>query len=102
MGHCMGIARFSRYREMLQHIIWVLGYDTWNVHVPTPQVKMSWSSMNHGDSFILDLWTKLWVWQGETTGEIEKIKALEVALRIRDEERGSGTKLCPIGAWVGG
>lgn len=63
---------------------------------------MSWSSMNHGDGFILDLGTKLWVWQGEKTGKMEKIKALEAALRIRDEERGGKAKLCPIGGWVGG
>ncbi len=54
--------------------------------------------MNHGDGFILDLGLKLWVWQGEEAGKMEKIKALEVARRIRDEERGGRAEVSPIGA----
>lgn len=59
---------------------------------------MSWSSMNHGDRFILDLGQELWVWQGEEAGRMEKIKALEVARRIRDEEQGGRIRVYPDGA----
>ena len=62
---------------------------------------MSWKSMNHGDVFILDLGLKVWVWQGEEAGKMEKIKGLDVARRIRDEERGGRAELCPIGGWEG-
>ena len=80
----------------------VLGCNVHGLRVPSHQVKLSWSSMNHGDGFILDLGLKLWVWQGEEAGKMEKIKALEVARRIRDEERGGRADVCPIGACVGG
>ena len=72
------------------------------VGVPLLQVKMSWSSMNHGDCFLLDLGLQIWVWQGEEAGKMEKIKALEVARRIRDEERGGRAQVFPIGALVSG
>lgn len=65
-------------------------------NIRVQQVKLSWSSMNHGDGFILDLGLKLWVWQGEEAGKMEKIKALEVARRIRDEERGGRAEVSPI------
>ena len=44
--------------------------------------------MNHGDSFILDEGRTLTVWIGEGSSPVEKRKALEVARRIKDEERG--------------
>lgn len=52
------------------------------------QTKLAWDSMNSGDCFILDLGLTIYVWNGSSAGRMEKIKALDVARRIRDEERG--------------
>ena len=54
----------------------------------TFQTKLAWKSMNHGDVFILDLGLAIYVWNGKESGRLEKIKGLDVARRIRDEERG--------------
>ena len=53
--------------------------------------------MNSGDCFILDLGLTLYVWNGAEAGRMEKIKALDVARRIRDEERGGKAKLEVLG-----
>ena len=58
---------------------------------------MAWSSMNSGDCFILDLGLTIYVWNGASAGKMEKIKALDVARRIRDEERGGRAALEVMG-----
>ena len=62
-------------------------------NIRVQQTKLAWSSMNSGDVFILDLGLTLYVWNGSEAGRLEKIKGLEVANRIRDEERGGRAKL---------
>lgn len=61
------------------------------------QTKMAWESINSGDCFILDLGLTIYVWNGSSAGNMEKIKALDVARRIRDEERGGRAKLEVMG-----
>ena len=56
--------------------------------------------MNSGDVFILDLGLTIYVWNGKESGRLEKIKGLEVARRIRDEERGGRASLEPIGTFT--
>ena len=55
--------------------------------------------MNSGDVFILDLGLTIYVWNGKESGRLEKIKGLEVARRIRDEERGGRAKLETVGMY---
>ena len=55
--------------------------------------------MNSGDCFILDLGLTIYVWNGSGAGRLEKMKALDVARRIRDEERGGKAKLEVMGKW---
>ena len=57
-------------------------------NIRVQEVKLTFKSMNHGDSFILDEGRTLTVWIGEGSSPVEKRKALEVARRIKDEERG--------------
>lgn len=61
-------------------------------NIRVQQTKISWSSMNSGDVFILDLGLTIWVWNGSQAGRLEKIKGLDVARRIRDEERGGSRR----------
>ena len=53
--------------------------------------------MNSGDCFILDLGLTIYVWNGGSAGLMEKRKALDVARRIRDEERGGRAALEVMG-----
>ena len=66
-------------------------------NIRVQQTKLAWNAMNSGDVFILDLGLTIYVWNGKDSGRLEKIKGLEVARRIRDEERGGRAKLEVIG-----
>ena len=68
-------------------------------NIRVQQTKLAWSSMNSGDVFILDLGLTIYVWNGKEAGRLEKIKGLEVANRIRDEERGGRAKLEIMGMY---
>ena len=63
------------------------------------QTKLAWASMNSGDCFILDLGLTIYVWNGATAGLMEKRKSLDVARRIRDEERGGRAAMEVMGLW---
>ena len=66
-------------------------------HLVCLQTKLAWSSMNSGDCFILDMGLTIYVWNGASAGLMEKRKALDVARRIRDEERGGRAALEVMG-----
>ncbi|XP_056315789.1 scinderin like a [Danio aesculapii] len=51
------------------------------------EVNMSWASFNHGDCFILDLGKDIYQWCGSECNRFERIKASEVSIGIRDNER---------------
>lgn len=51
-------------------------------------VPLSTQSLNSGDSFVLDLGTKLFVWSGKEAHRLEKAKALDVATALRDDRQG--------------
>jgi len=53
------------------------------------EVRMEWSSMNHGDTFILDSGSIIFIWAGSRSSGMEKITASHLANRLRDrvEER---------------
>ena len=52
--------------------------------------------MNSGDVFIIDFGLTIYVWNGSGSTHVEKMKALDAAMRLRDEERG-GAKIEIIG-----
>lgn len=54
-------------------------------HVRVSETQIGWSSMNHGDAFILDTGVVLFVWVGKEASRTERIKALEHARQLRDE-----------------
>lgn len=74
-------------------------YETRLLHVKgrrnirVQQTKLAWRSMNRGDVFILDQGLTIYVWNGCEAGNMEKVKGLDVARRIRDEERGGRAKV---------
>eukprot|EP00770_Monocercomonoides_exilis_P004072 MONOS_4053.1-p1 / transcript=MONOS_4053.1 / gene=MONOS_4053 / organism=Monocercomonoides_exilis_PA203 / gene_product=villin / transcript_product=villin / location=Mono_scaffold00103:18784-21701(-) / protein_length=856 / sequence_SO=supercontig / SO=protein_coding / is_pseudo=false len=56
-------------------------------NVRVSRVDLKASSMNHGDVFILDCGKTLFVWLGNGCDKAEKAKGLEVAQKIRNEEK---------------
>uniref|UniRef100_A0A671XTT5 Scinderin like b n=1 Tax=Sparus aurata TaxID=8175 RepID=A0A671XTT5_SPAAU len=57
------------------------------------EVELSWASFNKGDSFILDLGKDVYQWCGSECNRYERLKASEVSIGIRDNERNGRAKL---------
>uniref|UniRef100_A0A7N6C402 Gelsolin-like domain-containing protein n=1 Tax=Anabas testudineus TaxID=64144 RepID=A0A7N6C402_ANATE len=57
------------------------------------EVNMSWASFNKGDCFIIDLGKDIYQWCGSECNRFERLKASEVAIGIRDNERNGRAKL---------
>ncbi|KAK9973237.1 hypothetical protein ABG768_023978 [Culter alburnus] len=57
------------------------------------EVNMSWASFNRGDCFIIDLGKDIYQWCGSECNRFERLKASEVAIGIRDNERNGRTSL---------
>nr|XP_043887257.1 scinderin like b [Solea senegalensis] len=57
------------------------------------EVDMSWNSFNTGDCFIIDLGKDVYLWCGSESHYLERLKASEVGIDIRDNERNGRAKL---------
>lgn len=57
------------------------------------QVPMNVDAMNKGDCFILDAGPTIFLFVGEKSGRMERIKAIQLANSIRDEARGGRSKI---------
>ena len=60
------------------------------------QVPLQLSSLNSGDVFILDAGLTLYQWNGADASRAEKAKGLDIALAIKDEERGGRAALITL------
>jgi advillin len=57
------------------------------------EVPLSNASLNTGDVFILDAGLKIYIWNGQDANRSEKSKGIEVASKIRNEERGARAEI---------
>ncbi|KAI5109285.1 scinderin like a [Silurus meridionalis] len=57
------------------------------------EVPLSWDSFNRGDCFIIDLGKDIYQWCGSDCNRFERLKASQVAIDIRDNERNGRAKL---------
>ncbi|XP_072220495.1 scinderin like b [Leuresthes tenuis] len=57
------------------------------------EVDMSWSSFNKGDCFIIDLGKDVYQWCGSECNRFERLKASQVTIDIRDNERNGRAKV---------
>ncbi|XP_076001281.1 scinderin like b isoform X2 [Genypterus blacodes] len=57
------------------------------------EVDMGWASFNKGDCFIIDLGENVYQWCGSDCNRFERLKASQVAINIRDNERNGRAKL---------
>ncbi|KAI5092594.1 scinderin like b, partial [Silurus meridionalis] len=60
------------------------------------EVNFTWNSFNKGDCFIVDLGKNIYQWMGSECNRFERVKASQVAIDIRDNERNGRAKLCMV------
>ncbi|KAK2964708.1 putative Gelsolin [Blattamonas nauphoetae] len=58
-------------------------------NVRVRRVDLASSNLNHGDCFVLDVADKLFIWNGNESSKKEKAKGIDVANRIRVQEKAS-------------
>ncbi|XP_032094038.1 adseverin [Thamnophis elegans] len=64
--------------------------------VRATEVPLSWQNFNKGDCFIIDLGTHIYQWCGSTCNKYERLKATQVAVGIRDNERNGRAQLIVV------
>ncbi|KAM7323153.1 hypothetical protein ACRRTK_017259 [Alexandromys fortis] len=64
--------------------------------VRATEVPLSWDSFNKGDCFIIDLGTEIYQWCGSSCNKYERLKASQVAIGIRDNERKGRSQLIVV------
>uniref|UniRef100_A0A8C5AVB8 Scinderin n=1 Tax=Gadus morhua TaxID=8049 RepID=A0A8C5AVB8_GADMO len=64
--------------------------------VRATEVLLSWSNFNKGDCFIVDLGAVIYQWCGSMCNKFERLKAMQVANGIRDNERNGRAKLVVV------
>ncbi|XP_027788517.3 scinderin [Marmota flaviventris] len=64
--------------------------------VRATEVPLSWNSFNKGDCFIIDLGAKIYQWCGSSCNKYERLKASQVAIGIRDNERKGRSQLIVV------
>lgn len=75
--------------KTVQRVLQVKGRRT----IRANEVPVSWSSFNKGDCFIIDLGKDIYHWSGSMCNFWERMKATELAIGIRDNERSGSSKL---------
>lgn len=75
-------------RYVIIHVILVLASPI-SSRVKVHLVELSYHSLNQGDVFILDVGTKLFLWNGSRANRMEKAKGLDVCTRIKDKDRNT-------------
>lgn len=61
--------------------------------VRATEKEMRWSSFNQGDCFIIDHGMDIFVWCGSQSNHFEKLKASQLAIDIRDNEKNGRGKI---------
>ncbi len=81
VASAFNIVKPEDYKPRLLHV-------KGKTNVAVSQVPLKLSSLNEGDSFILDAGLRLWQWNGGSSNHFERRKAGEVLLTIKEERNG--------------
>jgi len=65
-------------------------------NVRVREVELNVRSMNKGDCFILDTPTKIYVYVGRYSKRVERLKAIQAANQIRDQDHGGRVKVIVV------
>ncbi|XP_050556923.1 gelsolin-like [Spodoptera frugiperda] len=88
-GHASGFNHVVTNAGAEKRLIQVKGKR----NIRTRQVDPLISSMNKGDCFILDIGNEVYVYVGEGTRNMEKLKAISVANQIRDQDHNGRARV---------
>ncbi|KAG7306669.1 hypothetical protein JYU34_008091 [Plutella xylostella] len=88
-GHASGFTHVSTNAGASKRLFQIKGKKNIRVRQVDPLI----SSMNKGDCFILDLDQDIFVYVGEKTRNVEKLKAISVANQIRDQDHNGRGKV---------
>lgn len=88
-GHASGFNHVVTNAGAEKRLIQVKGKR----NIRTRQVDPLISSMNKGDCFILDIGNEVYVYVGESTRNVEKLKAISVANQIRDQDHNGRARV---------
>uniref|UniRef100_A0A4W4G3A5 Scinderin n=1 Tax=Electrophorus electricus TaxID=8005 RepID=A0A4W4G3A5_ELEEL len=64
--------------------------------VRATEVPLDWTSFNKGDCFIVDLGAVIYQWCGSMCNKFERLKAAQMAVGIRDNERNGRAQLVVV------
>ncbi|XP_022833089.1 gelsolin-like [Spodoptera litura] len=88
-GHASGFNHVVTNAGAEKRLIQVKGKR----NIRTRQVDPLISSMNKGDCFILDIGNEVYLYVGESTRNMERLKAVSVANQIRDQDHNGRARL---------
>ena len=57
------------------------------------EVELAWPSLNHGDTFVLDSGSVIFVWSGAESSGGERLAAAHLASKLRDKVSEGANKL---------
>ena len=79
-GHTTGLRRVSGEQEGAK-LLQVMG----GKYPVMREVSLAWDNMNHGDTFVLDTGSIIFIWSGASSSPGEKITAANLANKLRDK-----------------
>ncbi|XP_057696348.1 gelsolin-like isoform X2 [Corythoichthys intestinalis] len=88
-GVASGFRTVVPNEENVQRLLHVKGRR----QVRATEVDLSWASFNKGDCFIIDLGKDIYHWAGSECNRYERLKATQLAVDIRDNERRGRAEL---------
>ena len=62
------------------------------------QVPLDVSSMNKGDCFVLDAGKVIYVYMGNSSKKVERLKAIQAANQVRDQDHAGKAKIVILGS----
>ena len=81
-GHTSGLRRVSMSTEKAGvKLLQVMG----GKYPVMREVSLAWANMNHGDTFVLDTGSIIFIWSGASSSPGEKMTAASLANRLRDK-----------------
>ncbi len=61
------------------------------------QVPLDVSSMNKGDCFVLDSGKVIYVYMGNSSKKVERLKAIQAANQVRDQDHAGKARIVILG-----
>lgn len=91
-----GVASGMKHVETNSYDVQRLLHVKGKRNVVAGEVEKSWKSFNRGDVFLLDLGKLIIQWNGPESNRMERLRGMNLAKEIRDQERGGRTYVAVV------